>query len=183
MDYSEILKIVPSILNLITSMIASYNADKHKFFKKFKGTGFNDKIEALERKLAEIESFRSVLLFYARFLPDAATLHALSDKLYEMVQLSLSSLADKNSVTHDVTWQSISMMYNSIKTAKSAQIVSKRDACPLDSTSKEIQELNSHIRTLESELDRADVALNVRQAQNMLEQAQRISQISSSIRT
>lgn len=181
MDYALIISIIPNILNLLNSIIDLYKSDP-KFKKKVKGTGFSKKLFEIENNLAKLENFKDVLLFYARFLPEASAVYALSDKLYEMMQASLKDLNNSGSANYDTTWQSISMMYNSVKRQKNNEIVSRRDACPVSASSSQIQRVNNLIRELEVEFGQADAYLNVRQTANLLSQAQRISQITADLK-
>lgn len=182
MDYAAVITIIPSILGLVTKIIDTVNSDRKQFHKKFKGTGVNEKLLELEKKLTEIQAFRNALLFYARLLPETASVYTLSDKLNEMIHASKHYLHETTSPHHDSSWASISMMYNSVKGHKNSQLVSRMDNCPLDPTSAEIRDIAGRLRELDAEFGRADAYMTSRQSDNLLDVTQRISQIASDLK-
>lgn len=182
MDYATALLIIPGLLDLISKIIEIFNREEKFFHKKLKGKGINEKLRELEEKLNQIQAFRETLLFYARLLPETASVHTLSDKLYEMIQASRSDLKNVNSENHDSSWRIISMMYNSVKDHKNSQLVSRMSNCPLDVGTEQIRDINVQIMNFDGEFERADAYLNGRQTDNMLDQTQRISQIASNLK-
>ena len=180
--YAEVVTSIPTILTLITKIIEILNANK-RAKKKLKGTGLNKKLEELETKLREIRQFRDVLLFYTRFLPETAATHVLADKLSELIQFSSKELEDPDSPHHHHAWSTMTMMFNSVKSQKNAHIVPRRESCPIDATSEEVREINSFIRDLDNEFAKADTAVGSRNANSLLEEAQRISEISAGLKS
>jgi len=183
MEYTAIISLMPSILGLINSMIQKYFSDQKRIGKQLKGTGIKEKLEALKTKLDEIIQFKSVLLFYAKFLPDAASLYTLSDKLSEMIQVSMSKLENEDEpLIYDSTWHTIAIMYNGLKNQQGSQLISGIDNCPVSANSEEAKHVNRLLRELENEFGKTDAYLNSRNTSLLLAQAQNINQISRDLK-
>lgn len=183
MEYSAVIKIIPAILSTIKAIIDIYNSNPKNIKGKMKGHGFNKNMLKLEELLTNLHHYREVLLFYSRFLPESAAIYALSDKLAEMVQSSLSNLSNNTSIKYDAEWGSITMMFNTAKLHKNNNIISRRDACPYSTNSEEIKEINRLIRELEAEFDKADAFIISREAKLLLSHTSNIARLSSDLRT
>jgi hypothetical protein len=59
-----------------------------------------------------------------------------------MMQASRRDLENLSSPNYDSTWQTISMMYNSVKSHKNNEIVSRRDQFPVSADSEQVKRVN-----------------------------------------
>lgn len=181
MEFTQILGVLPIILSTIREVIEILSREKGKL-KKLKGTGISKKIELLEERLSQIGKIRETLLFYARFLPDTASVYTLADKMSEMIVATQKDLEDKSSARHDSSWQVITMIYGTVKLHKQNNIISKTENCPYSDDSTEIKDINEKIRELDLEFSKSDSTLINRNTAMLLDHAQRISCITSDLK-